>query len=83
MPPTLTQQHEKSKSYDWEFTVGDSRPKFATAYSIPSKAKDPFRILVRDYLKAEAEKDDRTHGFLEGALRMRVQRRSSRASTNA
>ena len=29
-------------------------------------------MLVRDYLKAEAEKDERTHGFLEGALRMGV-----------
>ena len=27
-------------------------------------------MLVRDYMKMEAEKDDRTYGFLEGALRM-------------
>lgn len=70
MPPTLIELHEKTKSYDWEFTVGDSRPKFQTKYTIPTKAKDPFRLLIRDYLKAQAEKDDRTYGFLEGALRM-------------
>lgn len=68
--PTAKDLHEKSKSYDWEFTVGDSRPKYETKYAIPAKAKDPFRMLVRDYLKSEAEKDERTHGFLEGALRM-------------
>lgn len=72
MPPSLIELHEKTKSYDWEFTTGEARPKFPTQYTIPSKAKDPFRLLVRDYLKAEAEKDDRTHGFLEGALRMGV-----------
>jgi hypothetical protein len=62
--------HEKAKSYDWEFTFGDQRPKFQTKYTIPQKGKDPFRTLVRDYMKMEAEKDDRTHGFLDGVLRM-------------
>jgi methane monooxygenase component A alpha chain/propane monooxygenase large subunit len=75
MAPKLMELHEKTKSYDWEFTVGDARPKFATKYTIPKKAKDPFRLLVRDYLKAEADKDARTHGFLEGALRMGVAER--------
>lgn len=70
MAPNLVEQHEKAKSYDWKFTVGDSSPKFATRYKIPAKARDPFRMLVREYLKAEAEKDDRTHSFLDGALRM-------------
>jgi methane monooxygenase component A alpha chain/propane monooxygenase large subunit len=68
--PSAKQLHEKSKSYDWEFTVGDRRPKFETKYAVPAKGKDPFRMLVRDYLRSEAEKDERTHGFLEGALRM-------------
>jgi methane monooxygenase component A alpha chain/propane monooxygenase large subunit len=72
MPPSLTEQHEKAKSYDWEFSVGDARPKFETKYTIRAKAKDPFRLLVRDYLKAQAEKDQRTYGALEGALRMGV-----------
>jgi methane monooxygenase component A alpha chain/propane monooxygenase large subunit len=72
MPPSLIEQHEKAKSYDWEFTVGDPRPKFATSYTIPAKGKDPFRMLVREYLKMESEKDDRTHGFLDGALRMNI-----------
>ena len=69
---TLEQIHDKTKSYDWPFTVGDSRPKHPTKYIIPPKGKDPFRMLVRDYMKMEAEKDDRTHGFLDAAIRMRT-----------
>lgn len=72
MPPSNSKHHEKAKSYDWEFTVGDASPKFPTRYTIPARGKDPFRMLVHDYLKSEAEKDERTHGFLEGALRMGV-----------
>jgi|SRR5579864_2485919 len=64
------EKHEKAKSYDWQFTAGDQEPKFKTKYTIPQKGKDPFRTLVRDYMRMEAEKDHRTHGFFDGALRM-------------
>lgn len=64
--------HEKSKSYDWIFTSASQEPKYKTKYIIPAKAKDPFRMLVRDYMKSEAEKDDRAYGFLDGALRMNL-----------
>jgi Methane/Phenol/Toluene Hydroxylase len=70
MTKGLVEFHEKAKSYDWDFTLGDKSPKYKSKYTIPPKAKDPFRMLVRDYMKMEAEKDDRTYGFLEGALRM-------------
>src|SRR5208282_1116596 len=33
-------------------------------------------MLVRDYMKMEAEKDDRTHGFLDAAVRMRTTSRA-------
>src|SRR5215471_9163388 len=72
MPARLEDVHDKAKSYDWPFTVGDQRPKFPSRYIIPPKGKDPFRMLVRDYMKMEAEKDDRTHGFLDAAVRMRT-----------
>ena len=70
MARSLETVHAKAKSYDWPFTVGDQRPKFPTQYTIPATGKDPFRMLIRDYVKMEAEKDDRTHGFLDGLLRM-------------
>nr|BBD49902.1 alkene monooxygenase alpha-subunit [Alteromonadaceae bacterium PE-TB08W] len=72
MTANLTEVHEKAKSYDWEYSFVDKTPKFRTKYNIPNKGKDPFRMLVRDYMKMEAEKDDRTHGFLDGALRMGI-----------
>jgi 1,2-phenylacetyl-CoA epoxidase catalytic subunit len=68
---TATEVHEKTKRYDWDFTFVENRPKFETKYKLPKKGKDPFRLLVRDYMKMEAEKDDRTHAFLDGAVRMR------------
>lgn len=71
MASNPTQLHEKSKSYDWDFTSVERRPKFETKYKMPKKGKDPFRVLIRDYMKMEAEKDDRTHGFLDGAVRTR------------
>ena len=70
--PGLEEIHEKAKSYDWPFTAGDQRPKFPSKYIIPPTGQDPFRMLVRDYMKMEAEKDDRTHGFLDAAVRMRI-----------
>ena len=66
----LIEFHEKAKSYDWKFTVGDQRPKYKSKYIIPEKGRDPFRMLVRDYMKMESEKDNGTYGFLDGALRM-------------
>ncbi|MDQ2959430.1 MAG: methane monooxygenase [Candidatus Dormibacteraeota bacterium] len=72
MAATLEQVHDKAKDYDWTFTVGDQSPKHPTKYIIPPKGKDPFRMLVRDYMRMEAEKDDRTYGFLDAAVRMRT-----------
>ena len=41
----LIEFHEKAKSYDWKFTVGDQRPKYKSKYIIPEKGRDPFRML--------------------------------------
>src|SRR6476660_4400930 len=71
MASSLIRLHEKSKSYDWDFTFAAQSPKYETKYKMPKKGKDPFRLLIRDYMKMEAEKDDRTHGFIDGAIRTR------------
>ena len=71
MTKNQTAIHEKTKTYDWEFTVGDQTPKHETKFKIPKKGRDPFRMLVRDYMKMEAEKDDRTYGLFDGLVRMR------------
>ncbi|HZE65037.1 MAG TPA: hypothetical protein VE081_00305 [Sporichthyaceae bacterium] len=69
MPSSLVQLHEKTKSYDWDYTFADQSPKYETKYKMPKKGKDPFRVLIRDYVKMEAEKDDRTHSIIDGAIR--------------
>lgn len=71
---SLVDVHEKSKSYDWDYP--DPEPKYPSRFIIPKTGKDPFRMLVRDYVRMEEEKDARTYGFLDGALRMRVAERA-------
>lgn len=71
MNKNLVAIHEKSKSYDWEHTFAEYKPRWDTKYKIPRKGRDPFRVLVRDYMRMEAEKDERTYGCLDGLLRMR------------
>ena len=83
MARSLETVHAKAKSYDWPFTVGDQRPKFPTQYTIPATGKDPFRMLIRDYVKMEAEKDDRTHGSSTASCGWARPRRSSRAPWSA
>ncbi len=63
---------DKIASYDWQFTTSERQPPFKTKYAIPHKGPDAFRLLIRDYMRMEAQKDDRTYGFLDGALRMRM-----------
>ena len=47
MTANLVEVHEKAKEYDWDFTFAEKKPKFDTKYNIPTKGKDPFRMLVR------------------------------------
>ena len=72
MSSNLVAIHEKSKQYDWEATYVRTPIKYRSKYVIPKKGKDPFRMLVRDYMAMEAEKDDRVYGFYDGAVRMRL-----------
>ena len=65
-----TQAHEKVKHLGWEPSYVKPEPKYQTRYFIPKKGRDPFRHLMRDYMKMQAEKDHRQFGFLDGAARM-------------
>ena len=63
---------EKIMSYDWEFTTAENQPRFQTKFHVPRKGPSGIRMLIRDYMRMEAKKDDRVHAFLDGALRMRM-----------
>lgn len=64
----LVDTHERVKDFDWEPTYGAKVDRYPTKYKIPTKTKDPFRHLIRDYLAMEQEKDDRQYGAMEDAL---------------
>lgn len=64
--------HEKTKSYDWDFSYAPRPQRYPTKFRLPGKGRDPFRLMIRDYARMEAEKDDRVFGFQDGAVRMRM-----------
>lgn len=66
----LVKAHEKVKGLEWEPSYVQPSTRFKTRYKIPKKGRDPFRHLMRDYMKMEKEKDDRQYGFLDGNIRV-------------
>jgi hypothetical protein len=64
----LVSTHERVKDFDWEPSYATKADRYPTKYKIPSRTKDPFRHLIRDYLAMEQEKDDRQYGAMEDAL---------------
>jgi hypothetical protein len=64
----VIEAHDRVKDFDWEFSYVQKPDRYPTKYQIPSKTKDPFRTLLREYFSMEQEKDDRQYGALEDAL---------------
>jgi len=64
----LIEAHNRVKDFDWEPSYVEKPLWYPTKYKIPTKTKDPFRHLVRDYLSMEEEKDNRQYGSMEDAL---------------
>src|SRR5215510_2213953 len=70
--PKLEDVHDKSKRYDWGFDYAIPDPRYKTRYLIPPKGKDPFRVLLRDYMAMESEKDARVFGALDADVRYKT-----------
>lgn len=68
---TAVEKHNKVKSFDWEPEFQHKEAKYPTKYKIPATTKDPFRVLVREYVEMEMEKDDRQFGSLDVLTRSR------------
>lgn len=64
----LVEAHDRVKDFDWEPSYATKQDRYPTKYKIPTKTKDPFRHLIRDYVSMEQEKDDRQYGAMEDAL---------------
>lgn len=65
---SLVEAHDRVKDFDWTATYAEQPVRYPTKYKIPKTTKDPFRHLIRDYVKMEREKDDRQYGALEDVL---------------
>lgn len=64
----LIEAHNRVKDFDWEPSYAEKPVRYPTKYKIPTKTKDPFRHLIREYLSMEQEKDDRQYGSMEDAM---------------
>src|SRR5437868_6924721 len=62
---TALAKHEKIKAFDWEPSLLHKEAKYPTKYKIPASTRDPFRVLVREYVAMEEEKDGRQYGSLD------------------
>ena len=69
---TALAKHEKIKAFDWEPepSLLHKEAKYPTKYKIPATTRDPFRVLVRDYVAMEEEKDGRQYGSLDVLTRV-------------
>ncbi len=64
----LDSAHSKVKEFAWEPDYFARKPMRETKYKIPRRSKDPFRLLLRDYVAMEEEKDNRQYGALEDVV---------------
>jgi methane monooxygenase component A alpha chain/propane monooxygenase large subunit len=71
-PPFGDDIHEKIKRYHWDFDYAPDQPRYPTRYLLPPRCADPFRLLLRDYVAMEAEKDHRVLGALDADVRYRT-----------
>lgn len=55
---------DRVKQLEWQASYTLPEKSYPTKYKIPSRTKDPFRSLVRNYCAMEKEKDDRQYGSI-------------------
>lgn len=65
---SLVEAHDRVKDFDWTASYAEKPDRYPTKYKIPAKTKDPFRHLIRDYMKMELDKDERQYGAMEDVL---------------
>lgn len=64
----IDRAHERVKSLSWEPTYVEGRTKYPTKYALPTRTKDPFKHLIRQYCAMEEEKDNRQYGSLTDVI---------------
>jgi propane 2-monooxygenase large subunit len=66
---SITKTHERISQLGWEPTYHQPAVKYPSRYKFPTKAKDPMKHIMREYLPMELEKDERVYGGHDAAVR--------------
>ena len=75
---SITKTHERISQLGWEPTYHEPAVKYPSRYKFPTKAKDPMKHIMREYLPMELEKDERVYGGHDAAVRAEM---TSKVST--
>src|SRR5256714_14116739 len=65
---SITQTHERIAQLGGE-PDRERAVRYPTRYRFPTKAKDPMKHIMREYLPMELEKDERVYGGQDAAVR--------------
>ena len=66
---SITKTHERISQLGWEPSYHQPAVKYPSRYKFPTKAKDPMKHIMREYLPMELEKDERVYGGHDAAVR--------------
>ena len=66
---SITKTHERISQLGWEPTYHEPAVRYPSRYTFPTKAKDPMKHIMREYLPMELEKDERVYGGHDAAVR--------------
>src|SRR5919201_7054196 len=66
---SITKTHERISQLGWEPPYHQPAVKYPSRYKFPTKAKDPMKHIMREYLPMELEKDERVYGGHDAAVR--------------
>src|SRR6266576_371549 len=66
---SITKTHDRISQLGWEPDYFQPADKYPSRYKFPTKAKDPMKHIMREYLPMELEKDERVYGGQDAAVR--------------
>jgi propane monooxygenase large subunit len=75
---SITKTHERISQLGWEPDYFQPADKYPSRYTFPTKAKDPMKHIMREYLPMELEKDERVYGGQDAAVRAEMTSKTGR-----
>src|SRR5262245_58717218 len=74
---SITKTHDRISQLGWEPDYFQPANKYPSRYKFPTKAKDPMKHIMREYLPMELEKDERVYGGHDAAVRAEMASKAS------